>query len=170
MAINTARTRLQPGRSRSAQRILQARYTMSSSSSAARTPTIEDLYSAVAEQHKTIVDNINGFEQLSGGNYAIFGMIEPHACHLTSAEDHGHSCTDEIRYRIQRLGEWCQKSPAPIDDAQIQNVAEAIKNRLGRIGEHVALLLPLTNATPEKAVLELIQHLNIKLKKKFLST
>jgi hypothetical protein len=45
---------------------------MSSSSSAALTPTIVDFYSAVAEQHKTIVDDIKGFEKLSGGNYAVF--------------------------------------------------------------------------------------------------
>jgi hypothetical protein len=64
--------------------LFQVRNTMSSSSSATLTPTIDDLLTAVAEQHETIVNNINGFEQLSGGNYAIFGKIMPHASYLTS--------------------------------------------------------------------------------------
>jgi hypothetical protein len=150
--------------------LFQVRNTMPSSSSATQTSTIDDLLTAVDPQYETIVDNIKGFEQLSGGNYAISGKTVPHASCLTSdgSEDHVHDYALAIRDDIQRLERWCEKNPITITDAQIQNVTEAVKKCLGSIRERVALLLPLTNTTSEEAVQDLIQYVNIVLKEKFL--
>jgi hypothetical protein len=132
-------------------------------------PTLEDLYSAVAEQHETIVRIITGGDDLPGGNNAIFLIIEGHAEHITSRRNviHDHTCFVEIRNEIRKLADQRPTIPPYINDQQIRNVAQALKKRLDLIEEHVGLQPPSQSVTPEELVKELAEQLNNKLGETF---